>query len=413
MTTRANTATNTVTDTAADTIEALRAELGAYRSGIALICQVARRAAAGDLEPRITGLGRDGPLVDLADSVNHLLDLSDAFVREASASLLHASQHKFYRRVLTRGLLGSYQDAATVINAATDAMQETTGDLARAAQARRQLADAFEAAVKVVVDEVAQAAHEARVTALRLSATAEETSTQSTRVAEAAELASRGVDSVAAAAEEITATIGEIERQAFETRQISNEAVTAAGQTHETVQSLTTASNRISRVVKLINDISSQTKLLALNAAIEAARAGEFGKGFAVVANEVKELATKTTDATREIEEQALAIQSASSRAVDAIGEIRGTVRRVHELSSSVSDAVREQRSANDEINRSIQGAAVGTRDVTTAIATVSTAVHETSESAARMLGAADSLSLMSDRLRAEVERFLQTIRAD
>ena len=219
------------------------------------------------------------------------------------------------------------------------------------------------------------------------------------------------MDAVATAAEEITATIGEIERQALETRHISNEAVNAAARTNTTVVGLTAASNRISHVVKLINDISSQTRLLALNATIEAARAGEVGKGFAVVANEVKELATKTTDATREIEEQAHAIQEASQNAVDAIGNIQGTIRRVHDLSSSVSDAVREQRAANDEINRSIHGAALGTRQVTAGINTVSTAVHETSVAAVQMRGAADSLSSMSDRLRQEVERFLQTIR--
>ena len=313
----------------ADTIAALRAEVAEYRAGIATVCEVARQAAAGNLEPRILGIAHDGPMSELADSINHLLDLSDAFAREASASLQHASEHKYYRRVLTRGLLGTYRNAASLINAATDQMQQNTADLRRAEQARLHLADAFEAAVKVVVDDVARAATEARHTAIGLSGTAEHTSTHSALVASAAEQASIGVDAVATAAEEITATIGEIERQALETRHISNEAVNAAARTNTTVVGLTAASNRISHVVKLINDISSQTRLLALNATIEAARAGEVGKGFAVVANEVKELATKTTDATREIEEQAHAIQEASQNAVDAIGNIQGTIRRV------------------------------------------------------------------------------------
>ncbi len=396
----------------AATIAALRAEVESYRVGIARICDVARHAAAGNLEPRVLGIAADGPLGELAASVNHLLDLSDAFVREASASLQHASERKYYRRVLTRGLLGTYRDAAVLINRATDQMQRGTAELTRAAEARLRLADEFEAAVKAVVDEVAAAATESRTTALRLNGTAERTSTQSVLVADSASQASRGVDSVAAAAEEITATVGEIERQALETRQISNEAVAAATATNETVQGLTQASTRISHVVKMINDISSQTRLLALNATIEAVRAGEVGRGFAVVANEVKELSAKTTDATREIEEQAAAIQMVSEHAVDSIGGIQSTIRRVYDLSSSVSDAVREQRSANNEINRSIHEAAVGTRQVTDGIQTVSTAVRETSDAAGRMLGAADSLSTMSDRLRSEVEKFLRTIRA-
>jgi len=181
--------------------------------------------------------------------------------------------------------------------------------------------------------------------------------------------------------------------------------------TNDTVVGLTTASGQISRVVKLINDISSQTRLLALNATIEAARAGEVGKGFAVVASEVKNLATKTSEATREIEEQVIAIQGATKDAVTAIGGIGGTVRRVYDLSKTVSDAVVEQRGANDEINRNIHEAALGTRQVTEGITTVSTAVQETSDAAGHMQSAADQLSVMSERLSAEVERFLRVIR--
>lgn len=394
------------------TIAALQTELAAYRAGIATIRDVARAAAAGNLEPRILGIDHDGPLGEVVQSINHLLDLSDAFVRESSASLQHASDGKFYRRVLVRGLLGTYRNAAALINTATDQMQRGTMELKAAEQARLMLADEFEAAIMRVVDNVARAASESRVTAQVLTGTAENTSAHSTSVAAAAEEASRGMDSVAAAAEEITTTITEIERRALESRTISQEAVLAAERTNETVTGLTLASNQITRVVKLINDISSQTRLLALNATIEAARAGEFGKGFAVVASEVKNLATKTSEATHEIEEQVNAIQHASKNAAVAINGIEGTVRRVHDLSKSVSDAVVEQRGANDEINRNIHEAALGTRQVTEGITTVSMAVRETSDAASQMLGASDQLSQMSDTLRAEVDRFLLVIRS-
>ena len=48
-------------------------------------------------------------------SVNRILDVSDAFVREARASLEHASQAKFYRRVLLRGMPGAYRHSASGI----------------------------------------------------------------------------------------------------------------------------------------------------------------------------------------------------------------------------------------------------------------------------------------------------------
>jgi methyl-accepting chemotaxis protein len=390
----------------------MRAELEAYRSGIRSICDVARQAAAGNLEPRILGLTHDGPLGELTQAVNHLLDLSDAFVRESSASLAHASEGKCYRRVLVRGLAGTYRSAATLMNSATEQMHDGALKLQRAEHARLRLADDFDAAIRVVVDNVAAAATEARATAQGLAGTADRTSLQSSTVAPAADEASRGMDSVAAAADVITATVAEIEREAIETRAISRDAVTATEQTNVTVSSLTEASGQITRVAKLINDISSQTRLLALNAAIEAAHAGESGRGFAVVAAEVKSLATKAGDATREIEAQVTAIQGATDDVVSAIGGIGGTVRHVHALSSTVCDAVTKQRGANTEINRNIQEEAIGNREVTAAVSAVSTAVLETSDAAGQMLGAADELSRMAETLRAEVERFLVVIRA-
>ena len=299
--------------------------------------------------------------------MNHLLDLSDAFVRESTASLQHASEGKFYRRVLTRGLLGTYRNAATVINTANDQMARSAGQLKDAEVARLQLSDTFEAAIMGVVTDLATAATGARSTAQRLSYAADSASQHSTSVAAAAEQASRGIDSVAAAAEEITVTVMEIERQALETRHISQTAVIASEETTSKVRTLAEASAQITRVVKLINDISSQTRLLALNAAID--------------------------------------------DVVQSIEGIGTTVRRVNDLSSAVCGAVVEQRQANDMVSRNIQEAALGTRDVAQSITTVSTAVRDTSDAAGQMLGAADDLSHMADRMRTEVDSFLHVIR--
>jgi methyl-accepting chemotaxis protein len=401
-----------------DELDAVRAELSAaqdelheYRTGIAIITAVCRQTAEGNLEDRILGIRRDGPLGSLARGINHMLDLTDAFVREARASLQHASDEKYWRRVLERGLLGSYRQAARLINGATDQMAAKTRQLREAEALRLHLADEFEAAIKVVVDNVAAAATEARATAESLSATAHLTSEQSTTVAASSEEASRGMESVAAAAEQITATVGHIEDQARASRDMATTAVASASRTNDTVVGLSTASQQISRAVKLITDIASQTRLLALNAAIEAARAGEVGRGFAVVAAEVKSLATKTGEATSEIGAQVQAIQAASDNAVQAIGGISGTIGDMFDLSNAVSEAVRNQRYATDEINRNIHEAAQGTRQVTGSIAMVSQSVGETSTASGQMLQAADELSRMAERLRHEVDRFLGVIR--
>jgi methyl-accepting chemotaxis protein len=197
----------------------------------------------------------------------------------------------------------------------------------------------------------------------------------------------------------------------LETQKISRHAVVASEETTSRVRVLAEASAQITRVVKLINDISSQTRLLSLNASIEAARAGELGRGFAVVAGEVKNLAGRAGEATGEIETQVLTIQAAIDEVVQSIEGIGTTVRRVNDLSSAVCGAVVEQRQANDMVSRNIQEAALGTRDVAQSITTVSTAVRDTSDAAGQMLGAADGLFRMADRMRHEVDRFLTVVR--
>lgn len=112
--------------------------------------EVCKAASAGDLEARILGIDVDGDLGELLHAINHLLDMGDAFVRESSAALQHASQEKFYRRVLLGGMLGSYRSAASTINEATEHMKERAGALDEAEQRRAALEGEFQETRDVV-----------------------------------------------------------------------------------------------------------------------------------------------------------------------------------------------------------------------------------------------------------------------
>ncbi len=285
-----------------------------------------------------------------------------------------------------------------------------------AAQQRKaemvKLADSFEAAVGEIVETVSSASTELEASAGTLTATAERAQQITTTVAAASEEASANVQSVASATEELSSSVNEISRQVQESARMANEAVDQARITNDRVSELSKAAGRIGDVVELINTIAGQTNLLALNATIEAARAGEAGRGFAVVASEVKALAEQTAKATGEIGQQITGIQAATHESVEAIKAISGTIERLSEIASTIAAAVEEQGAATQEISRNVQQAAQGTQQVSSNVTDVQRGASETGSASSQVLSAAQSLSSDSNRLKIEVSRFLDTVRA-
>jgi methyl-accepting chemotaxis protein len=276
----------------------------------------------------------------------------------------------------------------------------------------QKLADAFEGAVGEIVEMVSSAATELEASANGLTTIAERSQELATTVAAASGEASTNVQSVASASEELTSSVNEISRQVQESSRVANEAVDQAKKTNDRVGELSKAAARIGDVVELINTIAGQTNLLALNATIEAARAGEAGRGFAVVASEVKALAEQTAKATGEISQQISGIQSATQDSVGAIKEIGDTIGRMSEISATIAAAVEQQGAATQEISRNIQHAALGTSEVSSNIVNVQRGAGETGSASSQVLSAAQSLSVESNRLKLEVGKFLNSVRA-
>ena len=278
--------------------------------------------------------------------------------------------------------------------------------------AMHKLAETFEATVGGIIEAVSSASNELEAAAGTLTETAETTQKLSTAVASASEEASVNVQAVASASEQMTSSVKEIGRQVEDASRIAQEAVKQAEETDQHINELSKAAERIGDVVKLITSVAEQTNLLALNATIEAARAGEAGRGFAVVAQEVKALAAQTAKATEEIGAQISGMQTATRESVAAIEAIGGTIDRISKIASTISMAVEQQGAATQEVSRNVAEAARGTTLVANNITEVNRGAHETGSASTQVLSSAQSLSTESNRLKLEVQKFLETVRA-
>ena len=315
--------------------------------------------------------------------------------------------------------IGAMADALQLFKEALIAKQAADEAAARDSEAKiargrrvDEITRSFEAAIGDIVSTVSSASTQLEASAGTLTTTANRSKQLATTVASASEEATANVQSVASATEQMASSVSEISRQVQESARIAVEAVGQARTTTGRVSELSKAATRIGDVVELINTIAGQTNLLALNATIEAARAGDAGRGFAVVASEVKALAEQTAKATGEIGQQISGIQAATLESVEAIKDISSTIERLSEISSTIAAAVEEQGAATQEISRNVQQAAHGTQQVSANITEVQRGTGETGSASAQVLSAAQALSGDSNRLKLEVSRFLQTVRA-
>ncbi|MFK4539121.1 methyl-accepting chemotaxis protein [Bradyrhizobium ottawaense] len=376
-----------------------------HRTAVAVdeVADVCRKAARGDLEARILSERQAGRIGAIQTSVNDMLDIADAFVREASASMDYASRGKYFRKILARGLPGSFRRSATVINAGTDSLGRRVVEIAG-------LAKQFGTHLDEVAGSLMSAATDLESDAGQMAAAAETTNRQTSGMRSASDQASNNAATVASAAEQLASSIAEISRQVAGSTTSTGRAVDEANRAGSEIRSLADAALRIGDVVKLISEIAEQTNLLALNATIEAARAGEAGRGFAVVASEVKSLANQTAKATEEISAKVGEMQQSTTNSVAAVEAIAQTIAEIDGITASIAASIEEQGTATREIARNVQEASVGTSQVSSNVSGISEAAADTGRVASRVNSASERVHGEVETLRREVTQFLQRL---
>lgn len=110
----------------------VESELEFYHALFHKVADVTSKAAQGNLEARLLHCDDSDKSREVARSVNHLLDMTDAFLREAGAALEHASHEKFFRKVILRGTRGTFRDKSKLINQAMERMKNNSSSLREA-----------------------------------------------------------------------------------------------------------------------------------------------------------------------------------------------------------------------------------------------------------------------------------------
>jgi methyl-accepting chemotaxis protein len=272
--------------------------------------------------------------------------------------------------------------------------------------------DEFQAGVGGIIDKVLDSSHRFEGSARQMTDITRATAQMSSESAEASKHASEHVRNAAVASEELSSSIAEISRQVQVSNGVAIEAVKQAAATDQRMNELASAGDRIGDVLRLITSIADQTNLLALNATIEAARAGDAGRGFAVVAAEVKNLAGQTAKATEEISSHIANMQIATAESVDAIKTIGQTIEQINDIATSIASAVDQQGAATHEIARSLQAAASSTTQIAATSESVAQGANSTGETSDAMLRSVEALCSDTSRLKAEVTRFLNGVKA-
>ncbi|MFN4277062.1 MAG: methyl-accepting chemotaxis protein [Ferrovibrio sp.] len=102
-----------------------------HKKALREIDAICALAAQGYMSGRILHLQQYGDLAPTLAAFNRLLDLTDAYIRESSASLSYAAEGKYYRPFLPAGMVGHFRQGANAINSARQAMEIRAEETAR------------------------------------------------------------------------------------------------------------------------------------------------------------------------------------------------------------------------------------------------------------------------------------------
>ncbi|SDN02565.1 methyl-accepting chemotaxis protein [Ensifer sp. YR511] len=346
---------------------ALQAKSADLQSSIGVVVAA---AVAGDFTKRIDKDYSNPDLNRFAKSVNELLTSVDRGIEETRRVIAALAEGD-----LTEDMQGDFQGAfyelQQNVNTAMSSLRKVLGE------------------VKSAIDTIGAGTGELRAASDDLSRRTEQ---------QAASL-----EETSAALEEITSAVKNSTERSLEASHMVDEARASTERSSAVVRDAVSAMDRIEnasteigKIINVIDEIAFQTNLLALNAGVEAARAGDAGKGFAVVAQEVRELAQRSAVAAKDI--KALIHRSSE--------EVNSGVKLV----TATGDALMLIQSHVVKINDHVHSIAVASRQQSTGLAEVNTAVNQMDQVTQQNAAMVEESTAGTNRLNDEVNTLARLI---
>lgn len=263
-----------------------------------------------------------------------------------------------------------------------------------AAARRRQVADALEARLGAILDDLGRMAGQLSTSKERLLHLLEQTAARSDGLRLSHIRADSDVRAVAADTERLVASIHEVGANAGQARRTAREGADATGALLPKMEALSNTVDAASEILAMISRIAAQSRMLSFNAAIEAARESGDAQGFAIVAAEMKSLAAQTADATHQIGRQLEDMRGAAQSVAGAIAAASRSVASIDRSAVSIAEEVEQQifstteiAAASEQMARHIAHAAQEAEALNRAVAEARAAMDQTDAAASAVSG--------------------------